>query len=248
MKTRNWRTISWFSRSANRNYDRESFRTFDKKNEKLQKIFENPLGQSLKSAWYFKLPIIPPDISSSTQGTLAQVISEHFSYISPITLKNTFSMEMPLSCYVEGKFSDQEKKNSSLSSRENQDPKVRLGQLMRRSVWNINIRTLPSPYTPFYHDPGYKNVGRFWSLGRAEGGVHMHWNPAFISRHVEWQEMCLEKLKSPISITDYSWYLGLRTLTLTTISSIQMLCFCSVSSLSHISLKFFRYLSRRDVR
>lgn len=40
------RINAWFSRRTNRNHDRESFRTYNKENEKLQKMFKK---QSLKS-------------------------------------------------------------------------------------------------------------------------------------------------------------------------------------------------------
>ena len=90
-----WRIISWFSRRANRNHDHESFKTFKEENEKLDKIFKNPFEQNLKSIWRLKLPSIPPEICSAPLLSLAQVTSKPFSYISWITLKNTFSMEMP---------------------------------------------------------------------------------------------------------------------------------------------------------
>jgi len=82
---------AWFSRWANRNHDRKSFRTLNEENE----TFENPFGQSLNSTWHFKLPSIPPEICSAPVLSLAQVTGKPFSYISLITLRNTFSMEMP---------------------------------------------------------------------------------------------------------------------------------------------------------
>ena len=76
-----WRIISWFSRRANRNHDRESFRTFNEDNENLksQRTFENLFGRMLTSNWHFKLPSIPPEISSAPALNLAQVTSKPFS-------------------------------------------------------------------------------------------------------------------------------------------------------------------------
>ena len=76
-----WRIISWFSRRANRNHDRESFRTFNEDNENLksQRTFENLFGHMLTSNWHFKLPSIPPEICSAPALSLAQVTSKPFS-------------------------------------------------------------------------------------------------------------------------------------------------------------------------
>ena len=78
-------------------HDRESFRSFNEENEnlKLQWTFENPFGQMLTSNWLFKLPSILHEMCSAPVLSLAQVTGKIFSYISLITLKNAFSMELP---------------------------------------------------------------------------------------------------------------------------------------------------------
>ena len=55
-----WRINAWFSRWANRNHEWDSFKTYNNEKEKFQKIFKNPFGHSLKSAWHSKYPFHTP--------------------------------------------------------------------------------------------------------------------------------------------------------------------------------------------